>query len=65
MKMANEKIEGLMQKARTAQAQVADYTQEQADDMVRVVAKRCWAERERIAQLCVDDTGKGLSLIHI
>lgn len=59
MKMANEKIEGLMQKARAAQAQVADYTQEQADDMVRVVAKRCWAERERIAQLCVDDTGKG------
>ena len=45
MKMANEKIEGLMQKARAAQAQVADYTQEQADDMVRVVAKRCWAER--------------------
>lgn len=57
--MANEKIEGLLEKARAAQALVADYTQEQADDMVRVVAKRCWAERERIAQLCVDDTGKG------
>ncbi len=57
--MENEKIELLMQKARAAQAKVANYTQEQADDMVRVVAKKCWEERERIAQLCVDDTGKG------
>lgn len=57
--MANEKIDALMVKARAAQAQVADFTQEQADDMVRVVAKKCWDDRKRIAQLCVDDTGKG------
>lgn len=57
--MANEKIDALMVKARAAQAQIADFTQEQADDMVRVVAKKCWDDRKRIAQLCVDDTGKG------
>ncbi len=57
--MANEKIDALMAKARAAQAQVADYTQEQVDDMVYVVAHKVWDEKERIAQIAVDDTGKG------
>ena len=55
----NEKIKTLIDKARIAQAKIADCTQEQADEMVAVVAKAVWKEKERIAQLCVDDTGKG------
>ncbi len=57
--MANEKIDALMAKARAAQAQIANYTQEQVDDMVYVVAHKVWDEKERIAQIAVDDTGKG------
>jgi len=57
--MENKKIEELMTKARAAQALIADCTQEQADEMVRCVAKKCWLEKERLAQLAVDDTGKG------
>ncbi len=57
--MANEKIEALMAKARAAQALVANYTQEQADDMVRVVAHKVWDDRENIARIAVEDTGKG------
>ncbi len=56
--MANQKVDELIAKARVAQAIAAEYTQEQVDDMVRVVARKSWDEKERIAQLCVDDTGK-------
>ncbi len=57
--MENKKIEGLLIKARAAQAIAATYTQEQADQMVRVVAHKVWDDRENIARICVEDTGKG------
>ncbi len=57
--MANEKIEGLMLKARIAQAQVANYTQEQVDDMVKVVAHKVWDDKENLAKIAYEDTGKG------
>ncbi len=57
--MENQKIEELIKKARIAQQQIADYSQEQVDAMVRAVTKKCWQEKERLAQICVDDTGKG------
>ena len=59
IEMENKKIQDLIAKARVAQAKIANCTQEQADDMVARVAKKCWEERERLAQICVDDTGKG------
>ena len=55
----SEKVEALFVKARAAQAQIADYTQEQVDEMVRVIAKYCWNDRERIAEMCWKTTGKG------
>lgn len=57
--MANEKIEALITKARIAQAQVANFTQEQADDMVKVVAHKVWDDRENLARIAHEDTGKG------
>lgn len=57
--MSNAKIEQLLLKARAAQAQAASYTQEQADHMVKVVAHKVWDERDSIARICVEDTGKG------
>ena len=56
--MENKKVDELLARARAAQAIAAEYTQEQVDRMVDVVAKKCWDDKERIAQLCVDDTGK-------
>ena len=53
--MENKKVDELLARARAAQAIAAEYTQEQVDRMVDVVAKKCWDDKERIAQLCVDD----------
>ncbi len=57
--MANEKIDALVAKARAAQAIAADYTQEQVDDMVKVVAHKVWDNRENLAKIAHEDTGKG------
>lgn len=57
--MTNKKIENLIVKARAAQALAAGYTQEQADGMVKAVAHKVWDERDSIARICVEDTGKG------
>lgn len=57
--MENEKIDGLVAKAKAAQAQVANFTQEQADNMVKVVAHKVWDDRENLAKIAYEDTGKG------
>ena len=57
--MANEKVDALVAKARAAQAIAANYTQEQVDDMVKVVAHKVWDDRENLAKIAHEDTGKG------
>lgn len=58
-KIVNEKIDALIAKARAAQAIAADFTQEQADEMAKIIGIRGYENREEIAKICVDDTGKG------
>ena len=57
--MANEKVDALVAKARAAQAIAANYTQEQVDDMVKAVAHKVWDDRENLAKIAHEDTGKG------
>jgi sulfoacetaldehyde dehydrogenase len=58
---AERLIEGLMRRARAAQSQINDYTQEQADDLVAAAG---WAILEPgrnrlLAERAVADTGLG------
>ena len=58
---AREEIQAMMARARAAQAQIADYTQEQVDELITAMV---WAvaqeERsEKIAQFTVDETQLG------
>ncbi|MET0547059.1 MAG: aldehyde dehydrogenase family protein [Caulobacterales bacterium] len=58
---AREEIAALMKRARAAQAQIENYTQEQVDDLIRAMV---WAVAkpdvaEKIAQFTVDETQLG------
>ncbi|HWP22344.1 MAG TPA: aldehyde dehydrogenase family protein [Candidatus Cryosericum sp.] len=54
-----EYIAELMAKARKAQAQIADYSQEQIDALVRAVGKAGYDNVETLAQLAVEETKMG------
>lgn len=55
----NAYIDEMIAKARAAQAIAATYTQEQLDAMCLALAKRFYAESERLAKMAVEETGKG------
>ncbi len=52
-------IADLIDRARRAQAEVSQYTQEQANTLVTAVAWACYHNAEPLARLAVDDTGIG------
>ncbi len=54
-----EYIAELMTKARKAQAQIADYTQEQIDALVRAVGKAGYDNVETLATMAVEETKMG------
>jgi succinate-semialdehyde dehydrogenase len=56
----NETIQAMMQKARTAQALYAEFSQEQVDNCVRAIAKVVYDNAETLARLAVDETKMGV-----
>ncbi|HEY8804484.1 MAG TPA: aldehyde dehydrogenase family protein, partial [Clostridium sp.] len=54
-----EYINGLMTKARTAQAAIANYSQEQVDELVRVIGKAIYDNAEILAKEAVTETRMG------
>jgi succinate-semialdehyde dehydrogenase len=56
----NETIQAMMQKARTAQALYAEFSQEQVDKCVRAIAKVVYDNAETLARLAVDETKMGV-----
>ena len=54
-----EYISEMMTKARTAQAAIANYSQEQVDDLVRVIGKAIYDNAEILAREAVDETRMG------
>jgi len=52
-------ISEMMKKARTAQAAIANYSQEQVDDLVRVIGKAIYDNAEILAREAVDETRMG------
>ena len=56
---SKEMINSLMRKARIAQAVIADYTQEQIDELVRAVGKVGYDNAEALAKMAVEETHMG------
>ncbi len=54
-------IDGLMQRARDAQAKIANYTQEQVDELIKTAVWSCARpdRAEKIAQFTIDETQLG------
>ena len=52
-------IQELVNRARKAQAEIADYTQEQVDKLVYDGAKIIYENAKPLARLAVDETGLG------
>ena len=61
MEEKNKKcILDLLTKVRTAQAEFAKFSQEQVDEIFKAVALACNADRIRLAELAVKETGMGV-----
>ena len=52
-------IDEMMAKARVAQAEYANFTQEQVDEIVRAIGKVVYDNAEQLARNAVDETGMG------
>jgi sulfoacetaldehyde dehydrogenase len=52
-------VAAIVERARRAQAEVADYTQEHANLLVTALAWACYNNAELLARLAIDDTGLG------
>jgi succinate-semialdehyde dehydrogenase len=53
-------IEGYIERARAAQAEAEDWTQEYADRLTEAVARAVYDNAEELARLAVDETGMGV-----
>lgn len=54
-----QEVRNLVRRAKKAQQELAKMNQEQIDTIVKVVAKACYDERERLAKLAAQETGFG------
>lgn len=54
-----QEVRNLVRSAKMAQQELAKMSQEQIDTIVKVVAKACYDERERLAKMAVQETGFG------
>lgn len=52
-------VRHLVRDAKRAQQELANMSQEQIDTIVKVVARACYDERERLAKMAVEETGFG------
>lgn len=57
---AKEYVDSLVEKARIAQKQIENYTQEQVDVLVREIAKTVYDNAEMLARMAVDETRMGV-----
>jgi succinate-semialdehyde dehydrogenase len=57
---AQEYVAGLVEKARAAQKQIENYTQEQVDVLVREIAKTVYDNAEMLAKMAVEETRMGV-----
>ena len=57
---AKEYVEGLVEKARAAQKQIENYTQEQVDALCREIAKTVYDNAEMLAKMAVEETRMGV-----
>lgn len=54
-----QEVRHLIQRAKVAQQKLALMSQEQIDTIVKVVAKACYDQRERLAKMAAEETGFG------
>lgn len=54
-----QEVRHLIRNAKKAQQELAKMSQEQIDTIVKVVAKACYDERERLAKMAAEETGFG------
>ena len=54
-----QEVRNLIRDAKKAQQELAKMSQEQIDTIVKVVAKACYDERERLAKMAAQETGFG------
>ena len=59
IKSSNDYINELVKKARTAQAEFENATQEKVDEAVKVIAKVVYDNAEMLAEMAVEETGLG------
>ena len=57
---AKEYVEGLVEKARAAQKQIENYTQEQVDALCREIARTVYDNAEMLAKMAVEETRMGI-----
>lgn len=57
---AKEYVESLVEKARAAQKQIENYTQEQVDALCREIAKTVYDNAEMLAKMAVEETRMGV-----
>lgn len=57
---AKEYVESLVEKARVAQKQIENYTQEQVDALCREIAKTVYDNAEMLAKMAVEETRMGV-----
>lgn len=57
---AKEYVESLIEKARVAQKQIENYTQEQVDALCREIAKTVYDNAEMLAKMAVEETRMGV-----
>ncbi len=55
-----ESIDDLVAKARVAQAELGEYSQQELDNIVRVIAKTVYDNAEELAKMAVEETGMGV-----
>lgn len=53
-------ISGMIEKSRTAQKEFENYTQEQVDEIVKVIGKTVFDNAETLAKMAVDETRMGV-----
>ena len=55
-----QEVRNLVAKAKQAQKEYSQYTQQQVDDIVKAVARACEGQCERLAKLACEETGFGV-----
>lgn len=55
-----QEVRCLIAKAKQAQAEYADFSQEQVDQIIKAIAQTCAENAERLAKMAVEETGFGV-----